>query len=269
MLCSLLCRFRPLVKVLFFAAAVAVCILGYLFLLSLFRNHSLGSALAAAFLAFACLLLNREFLRSESGSLANIGLDAPRLRTGQFLAAFLAGTVLVGCWALVAAGLTSAHWKVASGLERGAVPGLLVFYVLNNAAEELAYRGYAFLVLEKTYGRLVAITSTSIVFTLMHMQGGMPLPQAAAGTLTNALIFGVLFSRWKSLPVSLGCHLATNVVQDMCGLRQSQLTLLTWSDVDISGGRGIAVLVLVAGINLAVVAFVSRMNPCQESKRPG
>lgn len=256
----------PLVRVVWFAVAVALCILGYLFLLSLFRNHPLGAALAAALLAAAALGLNRGFLRSEGGSLANIGLNAPRRRLGQFGAAFLGGTVLVVAWALVAAGLTGAHLQFAAGRDWGACASLLLFYTFNNAAEELAYRAYAFLVLEKAYGRWFAIISTSVVFTLMHMQGGMPLPQAVAGTLTTGLLFGLLFARRKSLPLTLGFHLATNVMQDVCGLRSSALTLLGWSAENTSGQRGLAILGWVAGINLAVLAYLSRVRIPKEGK---
>jgi membrane protease YdiL (CAAX protease family) len=192
--------------------------------------------------------------------LASIGLNAPGWRLRQFLTAFIAGAVLVALWALIVAGLSSSRPKLAEGVGRAALPGLLIFYVFNNAAEELAYRAYAFLALEKAYGRFIAIVGTSAAFTLMHMQGGMPWLQALAGTLTNALIFGMLFYRWKSLPLTLGFHLATNVMQDVLGLRQSALTLLSWTRVDTSGARGVAILILVAAINLSVVAFLGRVK---------
>lgn len=245
-------RLRPLSKVLFFAVAIAVCVVGYLFLLSLLRNRLMGSATAAIFLAGTCFGTNAWFLRMEGRSMAAIGFDAPRLRIRQFGLGFLAGGVLVLAWALIVTVIASAHWQWHAGFSSSAVAGLLAFYFFNNAAEELAYRGYAFVRLEESYGRTVAIISTSMVFALMHMQGGMPLMNAVAGVLTNGLIFSILFSRWRSLPLALGFHLATNIIQDVSGLRQTPLSVATLEEVNTAGGRGVGILVIVACLNLTV-----------------
>lgn len=249
---------RPVLKLFGFAAVMAVCILGYLFLLSLFRNHLIGNAVAAGALAVVCLALNAVFLRREGWSLASIGLVRSPLPAKQLVVGFAAGTALVGGWLAVALGVTSASLRLGHVPDLGASLALIAFYFFNNAAEELAYRAYAFLALEAFYGRVAALAITSVAFTLLHMQGGMPLLQALTGTLSNALVFGAVFHAWKSLPLTLGLHLATNLMQDIVGMRGTAITLLDWSKVDTSGLRGPAILVLVAGINLAVAALVYR-----------
>jgi membrane protease YdiL (CAAX protease family) len=238
-----------------FAVAVEICLLGYLFLSSMFRDNLLVEATAVIFLAGACFGLNVCFLRAEGRSVASIGFGKPALRMKQFGIAFAAGGMLILGWALIVIGLSSSHWRwQAAGFNGGAVASLLVFYLFNNAAEELAYRGYAFLRLEEAYGRTVAIIGTSLVFALMHVQGGVPWLNAMAGVLTTSLIFGILFSRWKSLPLVLGFHVATTVMQDVLGLRQRPLSLLQLEGGSVAGGRGLMILCAVAFLNLVVFA---------------
>jgi membrane protease YdiL (CAAX protease family) len=129
----------------------------------------------------------------------------------------------------------------------------VIFYLFNNAAEELAYRGYALLRLEETYGRTVAIVGTSVVFALMHMQGGMPWLNAALGVLTTSMVFGIVMWRWKSLPLVIGFHWATNVMQDVLGLRQTPLSLVQLEGGrTVESGRGLVILLAVAFLNLVV-----------------
>jgi membrane protease YdiL (CAAX protease family) len=244
------------VQLFLFVALIALAVLGYLFLLSLFRNMAGGSALAAAFLAAVCLAVNVGFFRSEGRTTRDIGLNAPKLRITQFALGFLSGGILVLTWAATIVTVGSARWHFQSGLNLADAVALAVFYLFNNAGEELAYRGFAFLRLEERSGRGVAIIATSMAFALMHFQGGMPLLNALVGVLTNGLIFAALFSRWKSLPLVLGFHFATNIFQDVYGLRQSGLSLAEFKNVNLSGGREVGMLALVGCINLAVLLFV-------------
>jgi membrane protease YdiL (CAAX protease family) len=166
---------------------------------------------------------------------------------------FAGGTVLLLGWNLIVTIATSAHWQWRSGFNSAAVPGPVIFYLFNNAAEELAYRGYAFLRLEEAYGRTVAMVGTSVVFALMHMQGGMSWLNAALGVLTTSMVFGMVMSRWKSLPLVIGFHWATNVMQDVLGLRQTPLSLVQLEGGrTVESGRGLFILLAVAFLNLAV-----------------
>jgi membrane protease YdiL (CAAX protease family) len=222
-------RFPVLRRLLAFAAGIAVCLLGYLFLLglpALGREGPFGGAIPASLMAVVVYALNRRFLRAENRSMAVLGFDAPTRRIEQFGLAFLGGCALVIGWAVIATGVMGARWQPHTGFHGSGVVGLLGFAFFNNGGEELAYRGYAFLTLTEAYGPAIAVVGTSVVFALLHLQAGVPALSVIAVVLTTAFVFGVVFLRWRSVPLVLGFHLATNVMQELIGLRVSAASIL-------------------------------------------
>ena len=203
---------RPAARIALFLALAAVALLGYLFLLSALRTKlgSFSAAVPAMVLAILTLILNWRFLRSEGQSLAELGFNAPQKRIRQIASGLIGGGLTAGAWVLGLWAVTSISWRMAPTFDSVAAIGSLAFIVFNNAAEELVYRGYLFLVVSRAYGRWVAIGGTSILFALLHIQGGVPWQSVLAGVLTSGLLFAVLFDRWRSVPLVLAFHVATN-----------------------------------------------------------
>jgi membrane protease YdiL (CAAX protease family) len=259
-------RRSSLAKATLFLMISAALVVGYLFLLGVFRDKlgSLSGAVPALFLASAALLLNRQFFRADGQSLASIGLSAASVRVGRILLAFVAGCLLVLTWAVTLRALTHVSWHVVPVFNATAAAGSLIFIIFNNAAEELIYRGYLFLLLATTYGATAAVLFTCCLFTILHIQGGVPWPNALAGVLTSALVFAAIFLRWQSLPLALSFHAATNFMQELIGLRTSGLSL--WSlrgSESLSLPQSSSVLIVTATINvlLALIIFnSSRLN---------
>jgi hypothetical protein len=165
-------------------------------------------------------------LRADGLSLTDIGCEFSARRTAQFGYGFLGGGLLVGAWVGIVAVTTGAQWHLNIAFNAVALVSACAFAFFNNAAEELVYRGYAFVRIADHLHPAVAVIATSSVFALLHLQGGVPLLNVIAGVLTCGLIYGVLFAGWRSLPLALGFHLATNVFQDASGIRPSGASLL-------------------------------------------
>jgi membrane protease YdiL (CAAX protease family) len=252
-------KHHPFAKAALFVALSAVIVIGYLFALSVLRGKlgAFSSAVPAILIALAALILNWRFLRSEGRSLIALGFDRPAFRIVQTVAGFLAGALLVGTWALVFRGVTSASWRAAPPIVPGAALGALLFVIFNNAGEELIYRGYLFLLLGRAYGRIVAVVVTCSLFTLLHIQGGVPVASAIAGVLTSSLVFAALFVRWQSVPLVLGFHAATNVMQEVLGLRTSALTLfIPTFPATASKSQSYVVLTVTGLINLGLALAI-------------
>ena len=129
----------------------------------------------------------------------------------------------------------------------------------NNAGEELAYRGYLLVRLQELLGFLPAVIGTSAVFALSHVQAGVPWPSALGVVFTSGIIFAVVFLRWQSLPMALGFHAATNVLQEFFGLRLSSMSLVTPDFAkEISANQRLTVLCLLAGLNVAIALVLAR-----------
>jgi membrane protease YdiL (CAAX protease family) len=250
----------PAAKVALFLLLAALAVLGYLFLLSALRGRLgvFSAAVPAMAVAALTLVLNMRFLRSERLSLADLGFDKPRVRIPQAAAGFVAGALTAGAWGLALFAVTSASWHKFPGFNTAAAVGSFTFMTFNNAGEELVYRGYLFLLLTNAYGRAAAICGTSILFTLLHIQSGVPWPSALAGVLTSALIFAALFARWQSVPLVLAFHVGTNFVQELAGLRITGLTFVApHYPSQATSWQSNGVLALVALINLTVALAVT------------
>lgn len=215
-------------RIFIFLAAATVCVVGYVFLLSLMRGspYDSGSVVAALVLAIALGALNQSFFRSEGGSLAEIGFDAPRRRLGEFGVAFLAGCGVVALWALALYVIASPRWRPYDGFNAASAASRIAFCLFNNAAEELAYRGYLLRKLVQRFGSTTAVLSTAALFALLHVQAGVPWPSAVTVIFTSGVLYAVLLLRWRSLPLVIGFHAAMNVGQELIGLRVTGLTVV-------------------------------------------
>lgn len=204
-------------------------------------------------------MLNRQFFRADGRSLASIGLSAGSLRTGQLVVGFFAGCALVAAWAMTLNFVAPVSWQLAPAFNAAAAAGAILFILFNNAAEELIYRGYLFVRLAGAYGRVAAVVFTCCLFTLLHIQGGVPWQNALAGVLTSALVFSAILVRWRSLPLVLSFHVATNFMQELLGLRVSGLSL--WSLVgtqSVSASQSSAVLMVTGAINVLLSLAIFR-----------
>jgi membrane protease YdiL (CAAX protease family) len=129
-------------------------------------------------------------------------------------------------------------------------------------AEELVYRGYLFVLLERTFHPAVAVIVTSTLFTLLHIQAGVPWANAFAGVFTSALMFAALFARWKSVPLVIGFHVAMNCAQEFLGMRVTGMTVFdSVYRGPLSATQTASVLVLTAATNIVVAALVFAWKP--------
>ncbi len=246
---------------------------GYLFLLNVLSGKigPFSAAVPAIVLALAALLINWRFLEAEGRSLAEVGFDRPVLRLRQATIAFIAGAITVGAWIIAMRWFLPVSWQVAPSFHASAAAGSFTFVVFNNLAEELVYRSYLFLLLRRSYGTLIAIVSTSLLFTVLHIQAGVPWPNALAGVLTSALIYAALFVRWQSVPLVLAFHVGMNVAQEVLGLRHTGMTtFMPQFRGGITVGQSSAVLASAAVINvsLAVAVLLSaRRSSAREHSR--
>ncbi|HEV6965136.1 type II CAAX endopeptidase family protein [Roseateles sp.] len=211
-----------------FLLGAAACVLLYLFLLN-FPPTGLRSPTAGVIpvlaLATTTAWLTVWALRAQGWRGAVLGLSRGQQPAGRFAAGFLAGTALVTAWMGIVMLVTGSAWHANPAFSRGAVLAACLFHLFNNLGEELVYRGYLFLRLDSAWGAAGATLITSAAFALLHLQAGLPGLSVLAVVFTSALVFGAAFSRWRSLPLALGFHVATNVVQDITGLRTGPASL--------------------------------------------
>jgi membrane protease YdiL (CAAX protease family) len=245
-------------RLLLFSLGAAACVLGYLFLLN-FQPISRSSPTAGVFpvlvLAISAGWLTASFLRTDGISPATLGLIAshrPFVRMGFGL---LAGSALTGLWLVIVTFATGATFHLNPNFLTSSFFSACALALFNNLGEELIYRGYAFVRIAERWGEVVTVVITSAIFALLHFQAGLPWLSVLAVVFTSGLVFGATFARWRSLPLALGVHVATNIVQEGTGLRPSAASIIlpafpTPVAVDTT------VFVGIASVNIAVALCV-------------
>ena len=231
----------------------------YLFLLNFPpispRSPSAG-IVPAAVLAFSTWWLTDRFLRADRSSPAILGFGREHRPFTRLALGFAAGFALTTLWFAIVTLVMGATWHYNSAFSGLALLLAVTFHFFNNAAEELVYRGYLFLRLSEAWGVTITLLVTSVAFALLHVQAGIPWQSVAATVFTSGLIFGAIFGRWRSLPLALGFHVATNFGQDVTGLRPGPSSLLAaYFPADAAQSTS-TVLVAIAALNITVAMAI-------------
>lgn len=246
-------------RLLLFGLGAAVCVLGYLFLLNFpglgQRSATMGLIPVLA-IAAGTWWLNLRFLRLDGMSVSDLGLGAGDHRLARLGIGFVAGSVLTLMWIAVVTVTTGATWHSNPEFRAITLIGACAFAFFNNIGEELVYRGYAFVRLADRYGPYVAALATTALFALLHLQMGIPWLSVLAGVFSSGLIFAAIFARWRSVPLALGFHVATNIVQDASGLRTSAASLFAPAYPPTAAGAGTSTLGAIALVNLILAVGI-------------
>lgn len=257
-------------RLLLFYGGAVVCVLIYLLLLNFpglgprSRTAGIVSVLA---LAATTWWLTLRFLRADAMSVADLGLGTGDNRAAKLGIGFLAGTALTALWFAIVTVSTGASWHLNPAFHLTAFIAAAAFNFFNNVGEELVYRGYAFIRVMNRFGPIIAAVATSAVFALLHLQAGIPWLSVLAIVFSSGLVFGALFARWRSVPLALGFHVATNIVQDTSGLRTSAASLFAPTYPASAVDAGSRTLAGIALVNLALAAMVLMDRGVRSKKR--
>jgi membrane protease YdiL (CAAX protease family) len=129
------------------------------------------------------------------------------LAVGILLAVFV---TLVFAFAFGLRWFPNSHWS-------GPNTALSIWAILlTAAAEEIAFRGYALWRLLRLIGFWRAQLIVAACFALSHLTlGGFTLLPALVGTVTGSILYGVAFTRTRTLAAPVALHSGWNVAQHL------------------------------------------------------
>jgi membrane protease YdiL (CAAX protease family) len=163
-------------------------------------------------LALAITLL---FLWWDRRSPAELGLDARPRRLAELALGFVGGALLIGVMALVLSAVLPYPWQLNESFRAGVAAWSLLYLLLTNGVEELAFRGYGFERLIAAIGHWPAQIVIALVSAVFHVLHGWTWEIALVSTTLGSILFGLVFVRWRSVPAALGVHVAMNWVRDL------------------------------------------------------
>ena len=161
------------------------------------------------------------FLKIEKRSFRDIGLIWERKTIYRFFKGILIGTIIFSGIILILLAFTALQWqKGIYGLRTKDVAAYLTIIPLA-LMEELAFRAYPFLKLNKVLGLRITQVVVAIVFALYHIICGWDVSIAFLGPGVWALVFGLAAIWSGGIAVPTGIHVALNVWQSMVGMKDN------------------------------------------------
>ena len=169
-----------------------------------------GNLVLGIVAASGAFVLTVFFVRWEGLLLKNVGAAPARGSLLRFTSGFLVGLVLVAIYASISAAAGHVRWVRAPETGFLAASINLFTYIALAAREELGFRGYPLLRLQKFFGVWGAQIIVAIAFAAEHMAGGWPLSRAFLGAGVGSLLFGMAAIATRGLALPIGLHAAWN-----------------------------------------------------------
>lgn len=175
------------------------------------------------------------------------------------------GSAVAAVWALFAALRGLLHIaNPANDLSQFPMVTIIAAIVMGSAvagvAEEAGFRGYMQLPLERAYGPVMAVATTSVVFTLVHLTHGAAILPFLPFYLAVAVVYGMLTRLTGSILPSMTLHFAGDVVMFALRYVAARNGAIGAATGTIAPRPAIAFIVLAA---LSVMAFrsLTRQTP--------
>ena len=202
---------HPLVKNILFW----ILFIGLLFFLSkLFLGFSPPNWVPFSYgilgiIAAMCIIL--FYVKSEQKTLKDIGLSWKSETPLHFLAGLILGAGIFAMIILLLINFTGLHFSVnPKGLNLATALGFIAIFPLA-LMEELAFRSYTFVTLNKKYGIWITQFIVAIAYAGYHIVTGWTVFSAFTGPFVWAFIFGLAAARSGGIAFPLGIHIALNI----------------------------------------------------------
>lgn len=198
-------------------------------MLSLVCSYFLGSFLPQAIRPYAlgilgtlfALLITNVALRFDVKKFSDIGLRWQRTTLLKFFGGFLAGALIFGLIIAAIVGFTPLTLNSAQPIDLWSALLLSSIALIPQAwMEEIAFRAYPLILLQKSYGVRYATYMGAIAFALYHFIPGGNLLGSFLGPGIWGVAYGVMAVWTKGIAFPTGFHFALNISQAVCGMKE-------------------------------------------------
>lgn len=167
----------------------------------------------------SALLTTWAFLKIEKKSFKEIGLVWEAGTLFRFFKGILIGTVIFSLIIITLLSFTELQMERNRIAWRPLVIWGYAAIIPLALMEEIAFRSYPFLKLNKVFGLRITQIIVAIAFAAYHIINGWSVQSALLGPAIWAFVFG-LSAVWSGgISMPMGIHVALNVLQPLTGMR--------------------------------------------------
>ncbi len=183
----------------------------------LHKNWS--SALYGTIATIATSICTLLFIKLEKKTLFEYGLVLEKKTFVRFIGGLAIGTIIFSLIILLL--LVFTELRMEKSKQVWEWKNLFWYLLIIPAAfmEELAFRSYTFINLNKVFGLRITQIIVAIAFAVYHILMGWDIGIAILGPGIWAIVFGLAAVWSKGIAVPTGIHVALNLIQQMIGLK--------------------------------------------------
>lgn len=162
------------------------------------------------------LLMTRLVLRLEGVTWSHAGLTYDVAAFRLLLTGTLTGVAMLFAVASVTRFIMDFHWTQDPAFSRWQLPSILIAIFSSAFAQELAFRGYPFILMLGKWGGWPAQLVTALFFGCMHLHEGMSGHEVLLAMFTTgigSLLFGMATIRTGNIYLATGIHFGWNLLQ--------------------------------------------------------
>jgi uncharacterized protein len=221
--------------------------------------------------SLAGFFLTWLFLKYEKRTFSDIGLVWDKSTLLKFLLGLLAGAAIFALILLVLLNCTGLELKRSTNaVTLQTWLGVLIVIIPLAFMEELAFRSYTFLKLEKSAGLFWTQIIVAIAFALYHVVGGWKWQVAFLGPFSWAFVFGLAAFWSRGIAMPTGLHAALNFLQVLVGMKAGKASFWTLelkpntadaSTIANRVGIGIQITILIVGLIVTYLVARKRQPP--------
>jgi membrane protease YdiL (CAAX protease family) len=153
---------------------------------------------------------------------ADAGLVLTRRSVLEFGVGVVAGFALYALHLLILVSTGAVRIVPAASFRADLAVVPVCTYLALSCMEELGFRGYALLSLERAFGSWPALSIAALVFGLSHVLFGWPLLAVVAGVIPGALLFGMAALTTRNVMLPIALHAAWNVADWAAGAKSAR-----------------------------------------------
>jgi uncharacterized protein len=168
---------------------------------------------------FVAFVVTWAFLKYEKKTFKDYGLVWEKATLGRFFKGFALGT---GIFAIMLVSLVIFGKMQVDQYDQWIDYSVLVWYLAIiplALMEEIAFRAYPFIKLNKAFGLRITQIIVAIAFALYHVLGGRDIYVSLLGPGIWALVYGLAAAWSGGIALPTGIHVAINVFQPLFGFR--------------------------------------------------
>lgn len=181
-------------------------------------KYGLGSIIITGI----ALIMTYLVLKKNKTTFRTIGLRWEKKTPLRFAAGYFSGIIITALILAITIHFSNLELRYIPNQNILSVLFWLLAFLPLAFMEELIFRGYAFIKMERDFGIWPAQIVLALLFAWYHDFTGLTLLNQLLGPGTWALIFGIAAAWTRGLAFPTGLHMAINVVLAMVGQKDDR-----------------------------------------------